>query len=583
MNVHAVIGLTALNCLFLIAGACALWGIRGFASWSEALRLAGVSYLVGVALVGLVAVELLIAGVPPGLPTTLTVVACICAAGLLLGRRLRRPHPAGFARGDDRLGAGAVVTTVATVLGIVLAGALFKLAISRGVGAFEWDAWAFWIPKAESFYYWGRLDPQLFASTAAPSYPILVPTLDAMGFHFMGSPDSVTLHLQYWFLLVGFLLSVAGLLRPRVPLWLITPFLALLLAMPEVQLRAITPEADWTLQYLATLAALAVALWFGERRPYLLVLYGLFLAAAMCTKREGQLLAAIVVASALLVTARSARRDWPRLLVVAAAAYVVTLPWQYWWTSHGLPNQTGAIVSRSLLDSLGRTWPSLRLVLRLLFDTSRWLILVPIALVAAVAAIYDRRSRVSAFFLATFVLTVAGYVWILWSIPDLQVTSTSSAATPMPRAVAFLVLLATAFAPLSLCRLLEPLPDATWSIGRLSSLLRMRVVVAVAAGVYIAAAIVPYSLAAKTPTACLPSEHAPPTGLQLSFGTRPTLTAADSLIAAAQSRGFQGLDVVQRSCSAFEVVLPGLPSRQVGSQVQAEARSAGFATAIVSR
>ena len=36
------------------------------------------------------------------------------------------------------------------------------------------------------------------------SYPPLVPALEAAAFHFMGAPDVVTLHLQFWFLLVGF-------------------------------------------------------------------------------------------------------------------------------------------------------------------------------------------------------------------------------------------------------------------------------------------------------------------------------------------------------------------------------------------
>ena len=118
-------------------------------------------------------------------------------AGVLGGPRPPRPRRRG-PTGD----AGALLVTAA---GIALAGllleALFRSARLQSLQAY--DAWAFWVPKAKAIYFFGGLDEQVFTTTPGPTYPPLVPILDAAAFHAMGSADTVTLHLQYWFLVVG--------------------------------------------------------------------------------------------------------------------------------------------------------------------------------------------------------------------------------------------------------------------------------------------------------------------------------------------------------------------------------------------
>ena len=73
-------------------------------------------------------------------------------------------------------------------------------------------------------------DPETVCSTTmwAPSYPLLVPALQAMDFQLMGAADQNTIAVQYWFLLAGFVGAVAGLLNPHVPSYLVWPFLATL-------------------------------------------------------------------------------------------------------------------------------------------------------------------------------------------------------------------------------------------------------------------------------------------------------------------------------------------------------------------
>ena len=53
---------------------------------------------------------------------------------------------------------------------------------SLGDGApLQWDAWAFWLPKAKSLLDFGGLDTAVggFTSFANPGYPPLVPALEA--------------------------------------------------------------------------------------------------------------------------------------------------------------------------------------------------------------------------------------------------------------------------------------------------------------------------------------------------------------------------------------------------------------------
>ena len=66
MTVRAVAGLAALNGALVLMGTSLLWAFRGFARWSDVLRLAGLGYLLGVAALGTVWTQLLVAGVPFG-------------------------------------------------------------------------------------------------------------------------------------------------------------------------------------------------------------------------------------------------------------------------------------------------------------------------------------------------------------------------------------------------------------------------------------------------------------------------------------------------------------------------------------
>jgi hypothetical protein len=309
------------------------------------------------------------------------------------------------------------------------------------------------VPKAKAIYFFGGLDPQLFRTLPGPSYPLLVPALQALDFRLMGAADATTIAVQYWFLLAGFVFAAAGLLRPRVPLALVWPFLGLATLMPELDKRMLNPQGDWPLDIFFALAALCLGVWVLDREPWLIGATVLLLTAAMATKREGQLLTACLVAGTLAATWRTWRRSWPPVVGAAIAGYLVNLPWYFWWTARGLPSENPDQGVGGLSATASRVGPAFRIVLELLFSWHLWLFAVPLGVAAAALALTLRDYALPSLYLVTIALAVVGFTWILWSIPSLPLDT--SQRTPIPRAVGSIVLLSVVFAPLLLSRALD--------------------------------------------------------------------------------------------------------------------------------
>jgi len=459
---RSLAGLCAAQALFLVAGLGVLWALRGWRTWADVFRLAGVAYLVGVALVAVEATLVLVAGAGIGTPFVVALSLGSAAVGAAVALLRRRPAPRGLGLERPRFEPSSLAALSGALITAVVLAAFFRTARLQGNVAY--DAWAFWVPKAKAIYFFGGLDEQLFRTLPGPSYPLLVPALQAMDFHLMGSADTATLAVQYWFLLVGFVLAMWGLLRPLVPAVLIWPFLALVTLMPELDKRMLNAQADWPLDIFFAIAALCLACWLTTREPWLLGCYALLLAAVMATKREGQLLTACVVAAGLAATWRSARSAWLWIVGLAALAYAVNLPWRIWWTSrHLLPDTPDSGVGK-LSATASRVAPAFRIVLELLFSYDLWLVATPIAVAAAVAVVFRREYGLATLYLMTSALAVVGFTWILWSIPSLPLDT--SQLTPIPRAVGSVVLLSIVFAPLLLSRLRAGEPAGPMTSGR---------------------------------------------------------------------------------------------------------------------
>ena len=94
MSAQSLAGLVALNVLFLASGLAVLWLVRGWEIWSDVARLAGLTYLVGVVVLGSLWTMLLIVGVPFSLGLVLGTFGIVIAVASLAARRRGRTVPA---------------------------------------------------------------------------------------------------------------------------------------------------------------------------------------------------------------------------------------------------------------------------------------------------------------------------------------------------------------------------------------------------------------------------------------------------------------------------------------------------------
>jgi hypothetical protein len=76
-------------------GATSLYAMRGLRSWNESIRLAGLAYMLGVAVTGVVFVFELVVGLSLSFGAILATVAVLTVAALAVGIRLDRPRPRG--------------------------------------------------------------------------------------------------------------------------------------------------------------------------------------------------------------------------------------------------------------------------------------------------------------------------------------------------------------------------------------------------------------------------------------------------------------------------------------------------------
>jgi hypothetical protein len=338
---------------------------------------------------------------------------------------------------------------LATAAGVALVGllleAFFRAARLQSLQAF--DAWAFWVPKAKAIYFFGGLDEQVFTTSPGPTYPPLVPILDAAAFHAMGAADTVTFHLQYWFVVLGAVAAIGGCLYRRVPAWLLWPPLLLVLVAPRFGERLLTPQGDVLVDVFFVVGALMLSLWLLDWHGWRLAAVALLFAAATLTKREGLLFAAVAIGVALAASWPRRRAAWPWLGAVAAFVVAAAIPWRLWYRSREIAGEVPPDLGVSA--AFDRAVDSLRLSLDVLFETALWSI-VPVVLLIAIGAAFawgDR--RLAAFFGGLVALLVLGGAWVTYSYATLPITA-NEAVNPIVRYTGSIVLLGAVAIPLLL-------------------------------------------------------------------------------------------------------------------------------------
>ncbi len=293
---------------------------------TEALALA---YALGVALYTSAYFALYVAGVSTGAAAApaLGVMLVGLAAGAC-GLRLAR-------RGETyRAGEGGG-TPLIVLMG--LAAALVQVWIAAGTAVRSqlrfWDAWFVWAVKARMFladgpppgYFKGALGP-----VAHPDYPLNAPLAEAAFFRLpapLGTPlASLVGTFSLAALLALFYVGTARLYgRDRAAM--ATGLLAL---VPVLTRWAALGYTDPMLALYGGTSLLYLALWWRERQPADLVLMGLMAGGAIWTKKEGTVIAALVLLAAALGEVR--RDDAPRrrlsaILIGVLATVAVPLPW----------------------------------------------------------------------------------------------------------------------------------------------------------------------------------------------------------------------------------------------------------------
>jgi hypothetical protein len=447
MTLRAIGGLTALNGAYALLGLAVLWTLRGLPRWSDVLRFAGLGYLVGVAAFGVVWTELLVLGVPFGGWAVVLSLGGGIVAALAVGALRGRPPPRGLR--DPSAAAPVPAALLVTAAGVALTGlmleALFRAARLQSLQAY--DAWAFWVPKAKAIYFFGGLDHEVFTTVAGPTYPPLVPILDAAAFHAIGGPDTVTFHLQFWFLVTGAVAAIAGLLHRHVPAWLLWPSIVLVLAVPRFGGNLLIPQADVLVDLLFVVAALLLVLWLRDGHTWRLAAAALLLAGATLTKREGLLFAAAALGVAVAVSLTRGRSTSLPLVAAAAAVVALAVPWRLWYRDQGIGGEAPS--DAGLGGSLDRALDSLRLSADVLFDATLWSVVPVVALIALAAALVWGDRRLAAFLGSLLAVVFLGGAWVTYSYVDVPITAEES-VNPIVRYTGAVVLLAAVSTPLLL-------------------------------------------------------------------------------------------------------------------------------------
>jgi hypothetical protein len=341
----------------------------------------------------------------------------VAVLGVFLGRR--RGHTAPGLRPPGWRIPGISLFAALFVAGIVVYfEGLFRAQRLAGV-AREWDSWANWLPKTRELHVSGRLEPEFLSlvTSQSPGYPPGPATIQAAAFHAMGSADTVTLHLQYWFLAAGFVLAVIGLLAQRVHHAILFPVVLALLVAPSLVDWITTVYADIPMGYLIALAALLVILWIEEKESWQLAAATVLLSGAMLTKREGLIFAACVLLAGFVASFADRRRLWRPLLAAGLIAFALALPWRIWFTAHGLPGDGPELGYLGAFSYLEVVWPSLKLNLETLVDPNLWRFAPVLAGAAIVLAGLAGAWRVSLYAGMFVVAAVGAGTWVFWTNP----------------------------------------------------------------------------------------------------------------------------------------------------------------------
>jgi hypothetical protein len=394
-----ILEIVGANALMFVLGMGLLPLLRLVSTRRELLARLPLAYAAGLAATGILAADLAVVDVPMGW-VVLAVLATVSAAVGL--RRL----PGGW-RGR---GIRPLELPAYAVLAVIAAFAVpaAKLLAVNPLNAI--DGWAIWGLRARALYDFGHPVAPVFTDPAyqALQHPLLLPGLEALDFRVMGQFDGTVVHLQLLGFAIAFVGGAWGLLRTRVPPFLLASVLLAAVTAPTFFNQLPSNYADVP---VAVFVALGVAALATEQLPAAT----LFLGAAALTKNEGEMFALMAFIAAALVARRAQLRP---LAVAALVVFAIDLPWRIWiWVHHVKIAEysiSNLVNPRYLYDHRDRVGPSAHELWHQLWRLEAWSFTVPLVLAGLAGAIVLRRYRVAIFGASWLVLSFAGLLAIYW-------------------------------------------------------------------------------------------------------------------------------------------------------------------------
>ena len=396
-----IVAIAGANVLMLVLGAGLLPLLRLASTRRELLMRLPLAYAAGLAATGILAADLAVAHVPVGW----IVLAILAAVSAVLGlRRL----PAGSGPRLRRL--GWLELPAYAVLGVTAAFAFpaARLLAVNPLNAI--DGWVIWGLRARALYDFGHPVAPVFTNPAyqALQHPLLLPGLEALDFRVMGGFDGTVVHLQLLGFAIAFVGGAWGLLRARVPPFLLASVLLAAVTAPTFFNQLPSNYADVP---VAVFVALGVAALGTDQLPAA----ALFLGAAALTKNEGEVFALTAFVAAALVTRRARLRA---LGLAALAVFAVDLPWRIWIWSHHVKiaeySISNLVNPRYLYGHRGRVGPSAHELWHQLWRLEAWSFAVPLVLAGLAGAVVLRRYRVAIFGASWLLLSFAGLLAVYW-------------------------------------------------------------------------------------------------------------------------------------------------------------------------
>jgi len=179
--------------------------LRSVRSRRELLVRLPLAYPVGIAATGIVSAHLALVHVAVGRIGLPVLAAFTLVAGL--------SRVAGGAWPPRRRVEASHLVLVLAVVLCLRAARLFAVK-----PLLEFDGWAIWATRARALYDYGHPIAPVFTDPAYPAlqYPLLLPSLEAVDFRFLGHFDGTLVHLQLAGLALAFVGGAWTLLRDRV-------------------------------------------------------------------------------------------------------------------------------------------------------------------------------------------------------------------------------------------------------------------------------------------------------------------------------------------------------------------------------